>query len=125
VAAGWGRVVWPNALDRGYPNAPGEWRSRTAQGRRLLVEGSVILPADVAPTLASPADALWLVPTRAFQAQHYALRPWSGGVLRGCADPAAAFGRWMERDAWFAAWLENEVRGLGLVWIEVDGSRSV
>jgi hypothetical protein len=28
VAAGWGRVVLPNAWDRGYPNAPGEWRSR-------------------------------------------------------------------------------------------------
>jgi hypothetical protein len=178
VAAGWGRVVWPNALDREYPNAPGEWRSRwvfpqasrwvkrvakveglhhvdaslvqkavlggvvacyrehlgfvrehvrsrTGQGRRLLVEGSAILPADVAPTLASPADALWLVPTRAFHAHHYAQRPWIGGVLRECVDPAAAFERWMERDVRFAAWLEDEVGGLGLGCIAVDGARSV
>lgn len=66
-------------------------RSRTGQGRRVLVGGSVILPADVAPTLASPEDALWLVPTRAFQARLAALRPWIGGVLGRCADPAAAF----------------------------------
>jgi hypothetical protein len=170
--------VLPNALDRGYPNAPGEWRSRWAfpqanrwvkrvtkveglhhvdaslvqksvlggvvacdrehlgfvrehvrsragRGRPVLVEGSAILLADVAPTLASPADALWLVPTRTFQAHHYAQRPWIGGVLRECADPAAALERWMERDARFAAWLEDEARALGLACIAVDGSRSV
>ena len=33
--------------------------------------------------------------------------------VRECADLAAAFERWMERDARFAAWLEGEVRGLG------------
>lgn len=98
--------------------------SRAGGGRPVLVEGSVILPADVAATLASPADALWLVPTRAFQAHHYAQRPWIGGVLKECADPAAAYERWMERDARFAAWLEDEVRGLGLAFIAVDGSRS-
>jgi len=99
--------------------------SRAGQDRPALVEGSAILPADVARTLASPADALWLVPTRAFQAHHYALRPWVGGVLRECADPVAAFERWMERDARFAAWLEDEVRALGLACLAVDGSRSV
>ena len=99
--------------------------SRAGRGRPVLVEGSVILPADVAPSLASPADALWLVPTRAFQAHHCAQRPWIGGVLKECTDPAAAFGRWMERDARFAAWLEDEVRGLGLACVAVDGSRSV
>jgi len=26
LAAGWGRVMMPNALDRKYPNAPAEWR---------------------------------------------------------------------------------------------------
>ena len=51
--------------------------------------------------------------------------PWIGGVLRECVDPAAAFERWMERDARFAAWLADEVRGLGLGCIAVDGSRSV
>ena len=99
--------------------------SRAGRGRPVLVEGSVILPADVAPTLGGPADAVWLVPTAGFQAHHYAQRPWIGGVLKECADPAAAFERWMERDARFAAWLEDEVRGLGLACIAVDGSRSV
>ncbi len=99
--------------------------SRVGRGRRVLVEGSVILPADVAPTLGGPADAVWLVPTAEFQAHHYAQRPWVGGVLRECADPAGAFGRWMERDARFAAWLGDEVRALGLACIAVDGSRSV
>ncbi len=51
--------------------------------------------------------------------------PRVGGVLRECVDPAAAFERWMERDARFAAWLADEVRGLGLGCIAVDGSRSV
>jgi hypothetical protein len=99
--------------------------SRVGRGRPVLVEGSAILPGDVAPTLGGATDALWLVPTRAFQAHHYAQRPWVGGVLKECADPAAAFERWMERDARFAAWLEVEVRALGLGCIVVDGSRSV
>ena len=51
--------------------------------------------------------------------------PRSGGVLKECADRAAAFERWMERDARFAAWLEDEVRALELCCIAVDGSRSV
>lgn len=99
--------------------------ARAGRGRPVLVEGSVVLPSDVAPTLGSPSDALWLVPTRAIQAHHYAQRPWIGGVLEECADPAAAFGRWIERDARFAAWLEDEVRKLGLACIVVDGSQSV
>lgn len=99
--------------------------TRAGRDRPVLVEGSAILPADVAPTLAHPADALWLVPTRAFQAHHYAQRPWVGDILRECVDRATAFERWMEREARYAAWLEDEVRGLGLACIAVDGSRSV
>ena len=98
--------------------------SRAGRDRPVLVERSAILPPDVASSLASPADALWLVPTRAFLARHYAQRPWIGGVLRECADSAAAFERWVERDARFAAWLEDDVRARGITCIAVDGSRS-
>lgn len=51
--------------------------------------------------------------------------PRVGGALKECADPAAAFECLMERDARFAAWLEDEVRALELCCIAVDGSRSV
>ena len=99
--------------------------TRTGVGRRTLVEGSAILPADIVPTLGSAADATWLVPTPGFQKQHYALRPWVGGIVRQCSDPTGAFERWMGRDAGFAQWLMREVRSVGLTYITVDGSRGI
>jgi hypothetical protein len=98
---------------------------RAAGGRHTLVEGSAVLPGDVAPMLGSRAEAVWLVPTREFQAQHYAQRPWVDGIVRQCADPSGAFERWMARDERFAGWLTQEVRGLGLTYIGVDGGRGV
>jgi hypothetical protein len=77
-------------------------RASASTRRRTLVEGSAILQAEIEPVLMSGAHAIWLLPAPAFQARHYASRVWVNGILRRCAEPAAAFGNWMERDAAFA-----------------------
>jgi hypothetical protein len=96
---------------------------RGGAGRRTLVEGSAVLPADVAPLLGRRAEAVWLLPTAEFQARHYAQRPWVEGIVRQCADPGGAFERWMARDQRFARWLRREVRDAGLTSISVDDGR--
>ena len=100
-------------------------RAATPRGHRVLVEGSSILPAEIAPMLMKNTQAIWLLPAPAFQAQNYARREWVEDILRQCADPVAAFRNWMARDAAFASWLAKQIRDLGLRSIEVDGSRSI
>jgi hypothetical protein len=100
-------------------------RARAASGGLTLVEGSAILPAEIAPWLTGETDAIWLVPTTEFQAQRFGLRAWVAGILQECSDPAGAFERWMARDALFARWLAREVQEWGLACIEVDGSQDV
>jgi hypothetical protein len=93
--------------------------------RPLLVEGSALLPRQVARVLAARRRAIWLVPTAGFQTEHYARRDWVPGVLEQCDDSEAAFHNWMERDAGFARWLAAEVNALGLELLRVDGKQTI
>lgn len=93
--------------------------------RPLLVEGTALLPRQVAGVLAERSRAIWVVPTPDFQTEHYARRGWVPGVLEQCDEPEAAFHNWMERDAGFARWLTSEVEALGLELLRVDGQRTI
>jgi hypothetical protein len=93
--------------------------------RRTLVEGSAVLPAEIASVLTTRAQAIWLIPTPEFQARHYARREWVRDILGQCPEPTAAFARWMGRDAAFARWLREEVRCRGFAWVEVDDATSI
>lgn len=93
--------------------------------RPLLVEGTALLPRQVAAVLAERHRAIWVVPTANFQAEHYARRDWVHGVLEQCDDREAAFHNWMERDAGFARWLMAEVNALGLELLQVDGKQTL
>lgn len=95
-------------------------------GGRVLVEGTCLLPACIAPHLATPNHGLWLTPTEAFQHHHYRARgAWVQAVLDQCHDPDAAWARWMARDAAFARWVAQAAAQQHLTLWTVDGSRSI
>ncbi len=96
-----------------------------ATSQPLLFEGTAALPHLLHPLLAHPSRAVWLIPTVAFQRQHYRQRPWVQGVLASTSDPAVAFDNWMARDAGFARWLEAQATQYHLPWFSVDGSISL
>lgn len=91
----------------------------------LLVEGTALLPEQVAGVLAERSRAIWLVPTAEFQREHYSKREWVGEILRQCDNAEAAFANWMGRDAKFARWVEAEAKALSLEVLQVDGELTV
>jgi 2-phosphoglycerate kinase len=93
--------------------------------RPLLVEGTALLPAEVARVVPHRSRALWLVADPHFQRRHYRERAWAWGVVASSDDPERAFDNWMERDVRFASWVAAEADVLGLRRLTVDGARSV
>ena len=65
---------------------------------RVIAEGIPFLP-DVISALQPRANAVYLVPSAAFQRDHYAKRDWAQGLLVSTSDPKSVFERWMARDA--------------------------
>ena len=93
--------------------------------KSLLVEGTALLPAQVASILSRPSHAIWLIPTADFQRAHYSKRDWVRGVLAQCSEPEVAFHNWMERDIRFAQWIEAEAIATHLSLLRVDGNRTI
>jgi 2-phosphoglycerate kinase len=93
--------------------------------RPLLVEGTALLPKEVASLLTHWSHAIWVIPTTDFQRAHYPKRDWAQGVVAQCTNPEAAFLNWMERDTRFAKWIEAEASGLHLPVLKVDGNRTI
>ena len=93
--------------------------------KSLLVEGTALLPAQIASVLSRPSHAIWLIPTADFQMAHYSKRDWVRGVLAQCSEPEVAFHNWMERDIRFAQWIEAEASAIHLSLLGVDGNRTI
>jgi hypothetical protein len=91
----------------------------------LLVEGTSLLPRQVADILTDANHAIWVIPTAEFQREHYPARAWTREIVEQCENPEAAFDNWMERDVRFAKWIEAEVNALGLRLLKIDGSRTI
>ena len=91
----------------------------------VLVEGTALLPRQVAGVLDKRTRAIWVVPTADFQREHYSKREWVCRILEQCDSPEAAFRNWMERDAEFARRVAAEVSELGLELLRVDGKRTI
>lgn len=92
----------------------------------MLAEGAGLRPELIAPYVASPRHALWLVATPDFRRSRYPRRgPWVAELLAGCDDPAATFERWMERDDRMSSTLMEEARRRDLNVLEIDGRRAV
>jgi hypothetical protein len=93
--------------------------------RPILAVGAALLPELVALHLADPCQAIWVVPTGAFQRHHYARRPWIKDILAGCSQPEQAFANWMDRDEAFAQHVLRTARARGLATLVVDGQISI
>jgi hypothetical protein len=93
--------------------------------RPLLVEGTALLPRDVARVLSRQSRAIWVIPTTDFQRAHYLKRDWVRGIVEKCSNPEIALHNWMERDIQFAKWIEAEVSAVHLPLLKVDGNRTI
>ena len=91
----------------------------------LLVEGTALLPRQVASVLTQREQAIWLVPSAEFQREHYSEREWARNIAAQCHSPDVSFHNWMERDVRFARWIEAEVTALNLAILRVDGTRTL
>jgi hypothetical protein len=90
----------------------------------IVVEGTPLLPWLVAPHLASPGHAVWLVPSPEFAADRLRERPPLRGFVAS-SDPERAPEQRIARERFFAAAVANGVRELGLPLVRVDGSRDL
>jgi hypothetical protein len=97
----------------------------TLKRKPLLVEGTALLPRQVAGISPEKSHAVWLIPTANFQREYYAQREWALAIAAQCSDPEVAFHNWMERDVRFAEWVEAEATALNLQLLKVDGSRTI
>lgn len=93
--------------------------------RPVIAEGAALLPELVAQYLADTRRGLWVVPTEAFQREHYAKRTWIHGILAETRDPTQAFENWMCRDARFADHVREGCAARGYRAIVVDGRASL
>jgi hypothetical protein len=94
------------------PRAPG-----------VVVEGFRLLPRLVAPLLADPAHAVWLLPTPDFRAAVFERRGGAAsGFLAKTTDPERALRNLLERDRLFTDLLREETARLALPAIAVDAA---
>ncbi len=87
----------------------------------VIAEGVGLLPELVAPVLAEPYRACWLISTPEFRRRHYPQRD-VAGLLSRCPDPQRAYETWMARDDEIARRLAAEAANGGLSSCVVDGS---
>lgn len=89
----------------------------------IVAEGAALMP-HLLHTLGIAHDrAIWIVPTPAFQREHYSRREWRHSVLARCTDPEVAWSNWMERDIGFAEFVREEAGRLERPCIVVDGAQ--
>jgi 2-phosphoglycerate kinase len=87
----------------------------------IIMEGAAFLPALVHRWGVAENQAVFLVPTKAFQLEFYSQRDWVRPILDTCTDPDQAFANWMERDHRFGQEIIQQAQSLGYPTITVDG----
>lgn len=87
---------------------------------RTVAEGFRLLPRLVAPLLAEPTRAIWLLPSPLFRRKVFAGRGWE--IPRRTGDSARAQRNLLRRDEMFTDHVRAEAARLGLPVLEVDGS---
>ena len=92
--------------------------------RPIVAEGPGFFPEAILPLLASPRQAIWLVPSEAFKRASHARRGKSGWRVE-LSDRERAYRNHVERDLLMAEHYRRQARELGVPLIEVDGSRPV
>ncbi len=95
---------------------------RRPAGPGVIAEGFRLLPRLVAPLLAEPRQAVWLLPTSGFRRASFERRGSLWEIANKTSDPDRALRNLLERDGLFTERLGAEARDLGLPVIEVDGA---
>ena len=88
----------------------------------IITEGAAFLPALVKQLGILPERYLSIMPAKAFQVYHYSKREWVPCVLAECSNQEKAFANWMERDALFAAAVQQQCAQCGYRSVINDGS---
>lgn len=89
----------------------------------IAAEGAGLFPELVAPLLARPHQAIWLVPTAAFCAT---MRRRRGSAMPAeTSDPERAWCNLIARDVRLARYVRQRAEELDLAVIEIDGRRSI
>jgi 2-phosphoglycerate kinase len=96
-----------------------------SSGRPLVAEGWGLRPELVAPLLAAPEQAVFLVPSEPFRQRQLRELPRAGTFSHNVSDPERAQANRLERDRLLAVDVMESARAHGLRVIEVDGSLSV
>lgn len=91
----------------------------------ILLEGTAYLPGLMRRCGVEQSRAVYMVPTREFQLEHYRKRTWIKGILAHCRDPEQAFANWMERDHLFGQEILRRARRFNYRTILVDGEAGV
>lgn len=92
-------------------------------GTLVIAEGPTMLPDLIRPHVASPAHALYLVPTDEFSERLLLLR--GGGRTLGTSDPERAHAARLARNRILNRTIRERAASLGLPIVEVDGSLSL
>jgi len=88
--------------------------------RGVVAEGFRLLPELVAPLLAEPRRAVWLLPTPEFRRAAFERRGGLWQIAGRTSDPERALNNLLERDRMFTERLDATASGLGLPVIRVD-----
>lgn len=91
----------------------------------ILLEGTAYLPGLIHGCGVGQDRALYMVPTREFQLEHYQKRTWIKGILEQCRDPEQAYAHWMERDHLFGQEILRQAKRYKYRTLLVDGTRGV
>ena len=91
----------------------------------VVMEGAAFVPSLI-HSWGVPSDkALFLIPTKEFQIEHYSKRPWIKSILDSCEDPQQAFANWMERDHLFGQEIIKQAQRYNYQYVIIDGKASV
>lgn len=90
----------------------------------IVAEGPGFFPEVIQPLLASPQQAIWLVPEPEFK-RKIAIQRGKPSVRYATRDPVLATENIIARDLLMAQHVRTEATRLGLTLLEVDGTQSI
>jgi hypothetical protein len=91
--------------------------------RQVIADGFGLLPELVHPVIESARQAIWLLPTPTFRVVALERRGWT--TIEGTTDPTRARENRLARDGLLTDHIRRRAATLGMVAIDIDGSRSL
>jgi hypothetical protein len=91
----------------------------------VLVEGYKLLPRLIAPLLALPNQAVWLLPTSEWRRTAFSQRGSLWSIAGRTSDPQRALANLLARDALYTEEVARQAAVLQLPTIEINGSATV